>query len=112
MRGLVIAVLFSLMFSAFGQDVVSDAEEDGQALAQQMVSKVRGIRPLDCSGYVKKAYAKHDYSGSANEYKYNSAFKEAYQKEYTDLGGKVAGPRPEQLTSGENEEVNEAIKKS
>jgi hypothetical protein len=99
------------MCSAFGQDVKSDAEKDGQDLAQEMVSKLRGISSMDWSDYVKKAYAKHQYRDDARKYEYEQAFKDAYQKAYTDLGSKVAGPRPEQTTSGENEKVDEAIKK-
>ena len=41
MSRLVIAVLLSLAWSAFGQDVTGDAEKDGRDLAQQMVSKTQ-----------------------------------------------------------------------
>ncbi len=111
MRTLVIAALLSLVCSAFGQDVKADAEKDGQDLAQQMVSKVKGISSIDWSGLIHKAYAKHQCPDEKQKYDYERAFKAAYQKAYTDLGSKVAGPRPEQTTSGENDEVNEAIKK-
>jgi hypothetical protein len=111
MKGLVVAVLLSLICSAFGQDVKSDAEKDGQDLAQQMVTKLRGITPTDWIGVVGKAYAKHQYPGDSRKFEYTRAFEQAYQKSYTDLGSKVAGPRPEQTTSGENEDVNEAIKR-
>jgi hypothetical protein len=96
MRGLVIAVLLSLICSAFGQDVAADAEKDGQALAQEMVSKRKGISWMDWSNVVKRAYAKHKYSDNSSEYEYGEVFKDAYQKAYTELGSTLAGPRPEQ----------------
>jgi len=110
MRRLVIATLLSLMCSALGQDVKGDAEKDGQALAEQMVAKVRGISPIDWSDFVNKQFAKHSYDAD-QKYLYEQAFKAAYEKTYTELGSKVAGPRPEQTTSGENEVVDSAIKK-
>jgi hypothetical protein len=77
-----------------------------------MVSKVRGISSIDWSGIVKHAYAKHHYPEGTREYEYRRAFEAAYQKAYTDLGSKVAGPRPEQTTSGENEEVQRRHKET
>jgi hypothetical protein len=47
MRGLVVAVLLSQIFSAFGQCVAPDAEKDGRDFAQQMVSKRKGINWMD-----------------------------------------------------------------
>ncbi len=35
----------------------------------------------------------------------------AYEKAYTELGSKIAGSRPDQTLSGENEDVDEAIKR-
>jgi len=111
MRGAIIVALLSLICSAFGQDVKADAEKDGQDLAQQMVAKLRGISPADSFGIVDKEYAKHQYPNDSKKMDYRQAFELAYQRAYTDLGSKVAGPRPEQTTSGENEDVNEAIKR-
>ena len=111
MRGAIIAALLSVMGTAFGQDVIGDAERDGQDLAQQMVAKLRGISPTDWFGIVEKAYAKHQYPNDSQKFDYTQAFERAHQRAYTELGSKVAGPRPEQTTSGENEDVNEAIKR-
>jgi hypothetical protein len=91
-------------------DVKADADQDGRDFAQQMVTKLKGISPLDWSSIVQKAYAKHHYPNDAHEYDYQQAFESAYQKAYTELGSRVAGLRPEQTTSGENEQVDEAIK--
>ncbi len=111
MKRLAIAVLLLAVCSAFGQDVTGDAEKDGRDLAQQMVSKRKGISWMDWSGIVKKAYAKRGYSNLSREDEYEEAFKAAYAKAYTELGSKVAGPRPEQTSWGGNEDVDEAIKK-
>jgi hypothetical protein len=111
MRTLVIAALLSLVWSAFGQDVTADAEKDGRDLAQQMVSKRKGISWLDWSGVVQKAYAKRGYSDPSLKDEYEEAFKVAYGQAYTELGSKVAGPRPEQTTMGGNEDVDAAIQK-
>jgi len=111
MKELAIAVLLLAVCSAFGQNVKSDAEKDGQALAQQMVAKLKGISPTDWLGIVEKAYAAHRYRDDAQKYDFQRVFKSAYQAAYTELGSKVAGPRPEQTTSGENEDVDAAIKK-
>jgi hypothetical protein len=111
MSGIVIAVLFSLICSAFGQDVTADAEKDGRDLAQQMVSKRKGINWMDWAGVVEKAYAKRGYSDRSREDEYEEGFKAAYEKAYIELGSKVAGPRPEQTAWGGSEDVDEAIKK-
>jgi hypothetical protein len=101
MRGAIIVALLSLICSAFGQDVKADAEKDGQDLAQQMVATLRGISMADSFEIVDKAYAKHQYPNDSQKMDYRQAFELAYQRAYTDLGSKVAGPRPEQTTSGE-----------
>ena len=88
----------------------ADADQDGRDLAQQMVTKLKGISPLDWSGIVQKAYATHHYPNDAHKYAYQQAFEPAFQKAYAELGSRVAGLRPEQTTSGENEQVDEAIK--
>ncbi len=110
MSRLVLPVLLSLICSAFGQDVAGDAEKDGRDLAQEMVTKRKGINWMDWANVVKKAYAKRRYSGSHLD-PYEEAFKAAYEEAYTELGGKVAGPRPEQTAWGGNDDVDEAIKK-
>jgi hypothetical protein len=110
-RIVVIAALLSLVCSAFAQDATSDAEKDGRALAEQMVSKRKGISWLDWANVVKKAYAKRGYSDKSQLDEYEEAFKDAYDHAYEDLGTKVAGPRPEQSVLGGSDEVDEAIKK-
>jgi hypothetical protein len=110
MRSLVMAVLLSLICSAFGQDVAGDAEKDGRALAQEMVTKRKGINWMDWANVVKKAYTKRGYSGSHLD-QYEEAFKPAYEEAYAELGSKVAGPRPEQSAWGGNDDVDEVIKK-
>jgi hypothetical protein len=112
MRTLVIAALLSLGYSAFGQDVTADAERDGKDLAQQMVSKRKGINWMDWANVVKKAYAKRRYGLEQSHLgQYEEAFKYAYEHAYTELGSKEAGPRPEQSMWGGNEQVDEAIQK-
>ena len=112
MRPAIVTALLSLICSAFGQDVEGDGEKDGKELAQQMVAKLRGISPTDWFGFVEKAYAKRQYpADDLQKFNYQRAFERSYQTNYTEMGSKVAGPRPEQTTSGENEDVNEAIKR-
>jgi len=88
MKGLAIAGLLSAVCSAFRQNVKSDAEKDGQALAQQMVAKLKGISPTDWFGIVEKAYAANRYPDDAQKYDYRRVFESAYQVAYTELGSK------------------------
>jgi hypothetical protein len=60
---------------------------------------------------VGKENGKHHYPNDSQKYEYTRAFETSYQQAYTELGSKVAGPRPEQTVSGENEDVDEAINK-
>ena len=111
MKGLAITALLSVVFSVLGQDVKSDAEKAGRDLAQQMVTKLEGISFTGWSDIVENEYGKHHYPNDSRKYEYACAFMTSYEQAYTELGSKVAGPRPEQTASGENQDVNNAIQK-
>jgi hypothetical protein len=111
MRKLLLLVFLSAVCPVLGQDLKADAEKDGQELAQHIVSKLKGISSTDWFGIADKLYAKHKYPETTLKWDYTHALENAYQKAYTELGSKVAGPRPDQTVSGDNEDVDTAIQK-
>jgi hypothetical protein len=97
MKGLAITALLSVVFSALGQDVKSDAEKaggdllellgqdvkgdaekNGRDLAQQMVTKLEGISFTGWPDIVEKEYGKHHYPNDSRKYEYACAFMTSY----------------------------------
>jgi hypothetical protein len=60
---------------------------------------------------VSREYGKHNYPNDSEKHEYMRVFEASYEQAYTEFGSKVAGPRPEQTASGENQDVNNAIQK-
>jgi hypothetical protein len=83
----------------------------GEIFAQQMVTKLEGISAKGWSAIAEKEYEKHHYPNDSHKHEYTHALETSYQQACTELGSKVAGPRPEQTATGENKDADEAIKK-
>lgn len=83
-------------------------------------TETTSVAPLDAAYGCRKVIEKILYAeiggqcfeiDDAQKYDYQRVFESAYQAAYTELGSKVVGPHPEQATSDENEDVDEATKR-